>query len=263
MTVYGVDAEKIAECNRFTMSVTLGLGLQKTDVYEVVRQAFAKTGCIYDAMPENVKQLLNDNHDKLSYLIENENHFIQAASDLIPIVARQIGAQHVTDEMESCAMLSIRRSFYYYDDTKCNLKRFCYAGIGQELKQTFRKGNFKKNKVWRSRIHLDQHNAETLAPNLHTTEVAEDESSLLDQPCMAGLSGLEIINKVADHAKLAPQDKKLFEVMLRNGGNRNWVSEYLKETGLSITKQGVYYKRDLLIKRLQQEVVNHGQDIFE
>jgi hypothetical protein len=160
-------------------------------------------------------------------------------------------------------MLSIRRSFYYYDDTKCNLKRFCYAGICQELKQTFRRGNFKKNKVWRSRIHLDQHNAETLAPNLHTTEVSEEENTLLDQPCMLGLSGIEIINKVADHAKLAPQDKKLFEVMLKNGGNRNWVSEYLKETGLSITKQGVYYKRDLLIKKLQQEITNHGQEIFE
>jgi len=265
--IYGVDAEVLAACNKCILAHLEAAGLERKNVYAFVRQVIDGHGDYYSELTNEQKRLVLKDIAKFKFVYENENDYIKEAAELIKLVARTMGFSEVTDEMESNAMLSIRRSYYYYEDTKCNLKRFCFAGIRQEYRQVIRDKRFKKNKVWRSRVHMDSTNMEQLDPEGHVTacqEVTfeEQESNLLDEVWSSGLSSMQIISKIANNAGLAADEILLFEIMLKNGGNRNWVNEYISQTGLSMTKQGVYYKRDSLIRRLRESVANNGLNIF-
>jgi hypothetical protein len=260
--IYTVDQERLAEANKFIHGVMEANGMERSSVYDLVRQALESKGDLYNNLNQESKDAIKSNIDLIQYVASHENEFIKQAMELLPIVARQMGSPEVSDDMNSCGMMAIRRAYFYYDTTVCNLKRFCYAGIQQEYRQLLRVSKFHKNSVWRSRVHIDTTNAETLAPEYHTTEPTEESDSVLESAKLAGLSPLEIINKVADGAKFDSNERKLFEIMLRDGCNRNWVNQYLKETGLTMTKQGVYYKRDMLIKRLQSEINKNGNRLF-
>ena len=265
--IYGVDAESLADANKCILGHLQAAGLERKEVYAFVRQVIAGRGDYYDELTNAQKAKVYQDLAKFKFVAENENGFIKEASELVKMVGRTMGIQDITDEMESNALLSIRRSYFYYEDTKCNLKRFCFAGIQQEYRQIIREKKVKKNKVWRSRVHLDSTNVEELDPKGHVTTCnpepeEETQDVLLDTVFATGLSSIQIIQKIAEHAKFTIDERLLIEIMLKNGGNRNWVNDYLSQTGLSMTKQGVYYRRDTLIRRLRDEVSNNGLNIF-
>lgn len=260
-----LDSNELGASNRVIHGWLTKLGLNRTDVFELVRQVCAGSGSIYDAMPTDVKQAISNDINHFKYVKNIENDFLADNRRLIAAVCNSLGIDHMTDEHESMGMLSLRRSLYYFMDGEVSLNSYSFRGIKQEVIKVERQKKLKKNKVWNTPAKLDYNDEEIsrkLSYEEEDLEAPETVNEALNQTYRHG-EGLDLILKLASIAHLNDSEKELLMSMSKGHATKGgWVDDFLAKTGIKTSKQNVYQRKDALLLKLRQLVTKQGIKLF-
>jgi len=260
-----LDSKQLGTSNRVIHGWISKLGLNRTDVFELVRQVCESSGAIYDSLSEDVKHSLANDINHFNYVKNIENDFLADNRRLISAVCNTLGIQHVTDEHESMGMLSLRRSLYYYMDGDVSLNSYSFRGIKQEVIKVERQKKLRKNKVWNTTAKLDYNDEEIsrkLSYEEEDNEAPETVNEALSVTYRNG-DGLELITKLAAAANLNDAEKQLLMSLSKDHATKGgWVDDFLAKTGIKTTKQNVYQRKDALLNKLRQLVTKQGIKLF-
>jgi hypothetical protein len=265
-TASEIDYRFLAECNNVIHRWANQIGLERQRIACFAKQVAAGKGEIFDSLTEKDKELLlNNDREFFCYLVENENDFVWSNRALVHKLAMKYKMVKVLD-YESAGMMAMVRAFYYYTDPAVPFVNFCCNGIQQELKSLIRSHNTNKQRNWRKMNQIQQKHMEQVLDRCHVTDatVSEEETPeeafevLMEQ----GADCAPLLNKIIKAAGLTDLEKELIACLVTRDGTGDWVEKFLHKTGLTISKQGVYAKKDALIRKLKGAVREHGVELF-
>lgn len=261
-----IDYRFLAECNNVIHRWAKVAGLDRQRIICFAKQVANGSGDILDSMrPEDRDVLLSNDRRYFCYLVENENGFVWTNRALVHKLAMKYKMVKVLD-YETAGMMAMVRAFYYYTDPEVPFVNFCCMGIQQELKSLIRAHNTKKQRQWRKVNHIQQKHMEQVHDRLHVTDatVCEEETAeeafevLMEQ----GGDCSSLLNKIVNAANLNEHERLLVSFIVNRDGSGDWVEKFLHKTGLTISKQAVYAKKDALIRKLKGAVREHGVELF-
>jgi hypothetical protein len=265
MVKFELDTKKLAEANIVVHKWMEMYDISRQHASCFVKQVISNSGCFYEILSAEDQTAILVEMDLFKFLAENENEFISSNKPLMYKVAGEFRFP-VGVDFETNGMLAMHRAFYYYTDASIPFVNFCCNGIQQEFKGLIRQNNTNKQRIWRSVGYIQKKHIEAFPDRPHITDalVAEEETAedafavLLSQ----GGDMMPLLQKICSVAKLNAQETTLINALVSRNTSGDWVSKFLLETGLTISKQAVYLKKDALMKKLRLVVKTVGIDLF-
>ena len=261
-----IDYRFLAQCNKVIHSWASRIGLDRQRISCLAKQVAKGKGDILDSLSvEDRELLLNTDKHYFCYLVDNENAFVLSNQALVHRLANKYKMVKVLD-YETAGLMAMVRAFYYYTDPEVPFVSFCCNGIQQELKSLIRAHNTNKQRQWRKVNQIQQKHMEQVLDRCHVTDavVSEEDTpeEAFDVLMQQGADCLPLLTKIVDAANLTEIEKELVSLLVTRDGSGDWVEKFLFKTGLTISKQAVYAKKDALIRKLKGAVREHGVELF-
>lgn len=221
----------------------------------------------YQSMTTEDKSLIEADFESFEYSHQHENDFIKNNKNLMYSAANAIGIRDFSDEYESTAMLAILRAYHTYTDVNITFAHYCCVLLKRAFYKIMRQTKLPKNQIWHSYVCLEYSNAD----EKHTSDCFEAltspetvEDALRETLHSQDKRKLNLfLERFTDSAKLKPAEKIMLEILFnRTEKSSEWVQEFCDKSGLTLTKQAVYLRKDSLFKKLRKQLDDKGMELF-
>lgn len=261
-----IDLAELANHNKVINQHAKKHGIETKRIGWFINQVVTKSE-FYKNMAEEDRKLIDVDYDSFVYSNKNENEFVKNNKKLMYVSSNSIGIRDFTDEYESAAMLSILRAYHTYTDTNITFAHYCCVLIKRSFYKIMRQKNLPKNQIWQSYVCLDYSNAHETdimesCEQESNPETAEDAlRQTLQSPDRRKLN--LFLERFNESAKLKPAEKIMLEILFhRAEKSSEWVQEFCDKSGLTLTKQAVYLRKDSLLKKLRKHLDDKGMKLF-
>jgi hypothetical protein len=258
-----MDANALANANSTIKKWTSLLDVNSQHISQMVHELVNKTG-VYTKLNADQKEQLAVDHPVLQAAMENSNQFVQDNYKLIYRVANEVGAK-VDDDYESIGAVALLRAFYTYLDTSVSIAHYCCVLIKRDFYRIIRDRRNGKNKIWQTTVSADYNTVDNMA---HKTYVVPDNEPadpveamqlcLQDENRMANF-----IENISNAASMNEEEKAMLKIIFgRNSKSNEWIQEFCKNSGLTLTKQAVYLRKDNVLRIVRRKIDECGMALF-
>jgi hypothetical protein len=258
-----MDASALFATNSTIKKWTVLLDVNTQKISQMLHELVNKTGS-YSKLTTDQKEQLTADRPILQLAIEQSNQFVQDNYKLIYRVAKEVGAK-VDDDYESIGAVALARAFYTYLDPTVTIAHYCCVLIKRDFYRIIRDRRNGKNKIWRTTVSADYNTVDDLA---HKTYVVPDNEPadpieamqicLQDENRMANF-----IEKISKAASMNEGDKAMLKIIFgRNSKSNEWIQEFCKKSGLTLTKQAVYLRKDNVLRIVRRKIDECGMALF-
>lgn len=238
------NQQELAQSNILIHKWLSRLNLKKFEVYNFVKKC-CDGNFDFDLSEEELEQLKLDS-SIFKYTLDVEDKIIQQFVPMIYAIAKRFGVG-IDDDYISKGMTGIRKSVYYYTG-KSKFNTFCYNGITTAFRQVFDSVTLvRKNTVFESDLRKQDKNSYRFESSVHNTD---------ETPVNKLIYLANNLDRFSVKAKLNKLEKSVLYSRIKEcmGDEKDWIKEFHKRSGLTLSKKKVYSIFNSAAKKLRDSI---------